>query len=239
MIFCIFLVQFIILFVFEIKRNRDYLILIHPLIYFLYLFLNFIFIRGINYLLARREENKSMKEIPKLIDFLKSYLLAGLLLPNAMTAVLKQKKWCYPIRYSLTYICNHFDQGNSFKDSLSFGIEFTKAKKSRQYLCFLFLALRLGCSTGENLTQILEKMKDKTQDRLNLERKLKMTTAQMRLQSLVIILAPLFLSFILYLLSPEAILFFFRSPIGNILLVFMVILNIFGAYLIHQILRIK
>ena len=239
MFFFMFLIQLIILFIFEMKSKRDYLLLIHPLLYFCFLLFNFIFIRGINYLLSRREEKKSIKEIPKLIDFLKSYLLAGLLLPNAMTAVLKQKNWCYPIRYSLTSICNHFDQGKSFKESLSFGLEFTKANKSRQYLCFLFLALRLGCSTGENLTQILEKMKEKTKDRLNLERKLKMTTAQMRLQSLVIILAPLFLSFILYLLSPEAILFFFRSSVGNILLIFMVILNFIGAYLINQILRIK
>jgi tight adherence protein B len=234
-----FFIQLMLLYLLDMKSKKDWLILLQPLI-FVFLFLVFPLLKSMKAKFdLQREEKKVIQEIPNLVDFLRSYLMAGFILPNAITAVLKQKKWSAPIQYSLTSVSNHFAQGKSFRESLSMGIEYAKAKKSRQYLCLLYLSLRLGSATGENLTHILEKMKHKTQDRLGLERKLRMTTAQMRLQALVITLAPSCLGGVVYLLSPDSILFFFQTFVGNALLILMIILNSLGAYFIFQILKIK
>lgn len=227
-------------FTFIINKNKYYyFFIIHPSIYFIILMAIRMFGLLNTFYIQRNEEKKITKEIPTLIDFLKSYMIAGLLLPNALEEVLKNKKWCRPISDTLNYICSNYMQGKSFKESLTNGINLVKYKKSRQYLCLLFVSLRLGYSTGENLTQILEKVKNKTQDRINLERKLKVTTAQMRLQATVIILSPLFLSIIVYFISPEYILFFFRTSMGLSLFILMIFMNICGAYFLNRILRIK
>lgn len=231
--------NFILLLKFEISKKIDYLFLVHPIVYIFFKIFLEILEKANNKIRFYREEKKIIREIPTLIDFLKSYMLAGLLLPAATMAVLKQKKWCYPIQYSLTHICNNYAQGKSFKICLTEAILLAKERKTRQYLSILYLSLRLGCSTGENLTQILEKVKDKTNDRLHLDRKLKMTTAQMRLQSMVIILAPIVLALIIYLIFPDYILFFFQTGIGNMLLCLMIALNLLGGYFINRILRIQ
>jgi Flp pilus assembly protein TadB len=160
-----------------------------------------------------KENLKITKEIPALIDFLRSYLLAGLLLPAAFNTVLKQKNWCKPILHSLTSISNSYSQGKSFKQCLSEGIVSLNGKKLHQYLNLMLISLKLGHSTGDNMTQILEKIKYKTQDCIDLERKLKITTAQIRLQSSIIILSPLFLAIIIYFISPRSI--FFKKNYEN------------------------
>ncbi len=239
MIFGLFLINFFFLTQFKFKKKRDYIFVVHPLLYLVFnIFYEILLLLKNIYFLIQDEKN-IIKEIPILIDFLKSYLQAGLLLPMSVSSVLKQRKWCLPIQNSLIYICNNYAQGKSFKESLSAAILLVKEKKSRQYLCLLYLSLRIGCASGENIIQIIDKVKNKTQDRLSLERKLKITTAQMRLQSIVIILSPFFLAFIVYLISPEYILFFFNEIIGRALLTVMIVLNVLGAYFLQKILEIK
>ncbi len=92
--------------------------------------------------------------------------------------------------------------------------------------------------SGENIINIIEKVKQKTQERLELNRKLKMTTAQMRLQALVILLSPVCLCFIIFFISPDYILFFINNYIGLTLLLLMVIFYILACYFLHKFLRI-
>lgn len=186
-----------------------------------------------------REEKKITNEIPNLIDFLKSYLYAGLLPIQAISHALRQKKWCHTIRSTLGVVLNSNMQGKSLNACLTQGILKTQGKESRKYLHLLLSSLRLGCDTGANLIQILEKVQSKTEEKIQLERKIKVATAQIRLQALIIILAPFFLAFILYFLSPAYILFFIETQFGNFLLLIMIILNIIGAITLKSILKLE
>jgi tight adherence protein B len=224
---------------FQFKRKSDFIWIIHPFFYFLYNFLNKFIINFYKIYINNRERNKINKEIPALIDFLKSYVLAGLLLPSAIMEVQKQRKWCHAIEYSLQIISSNYAQGKSFRESLNLGIEISKIDQKQQFLCLLYLSLRLAYSTGENTASILEKVKQKTLDRLTLERKMKMVTAQMRMQSSVITSAPSFIAFVLYFVSPSYLLFFIHNSLGNLLLFIIIILNFLGAYFLHSILRIN
>jgi tight adherence protein B len=220
-----------------IKNN--FLFFLQPILYFLGLILIFYFAKLKEKFTDTLEDRKITREIPTLIDFLRSYLLAGMILPNALSLVLKQKKWCKPIMSCLSEICHEHAKGTRFQECLSHGIDFAKQTNSRQYLCLLFLSLRAGISCGENIGSILEKVKTKTQDRLELNRKLKLITAQMRLQSLVILLAPMGLGIIIQLISPNYLHFFFTSKCGHFLFAIMIILNLLGAYFLKKILTIK
>lgn len=234
-----FLCNFLFFYFIPTKKKIDFLCLIHPILYVLVSLAHFSFFTLQNILCNQREEKKITKEIPTLIDFLRSYLMAGMVLPQMFPYVLAQRNWCEPIKQSLFLICQEQNKGLRFQDCLQKGIEFCKNTPSRQYLCLLFSSLKAGLSSGDNIGTIIEKVKYKTQDRIHLERKLKMMTAQMRMQSLVILLAPLGLSILIYLISPNYILFFFENPVGRFLLFIMIILNSLCAYFLRKILTIK
>jgi Flp pilus assembly protein TadB len=185
-----------------------------------------------------REEKNITKEIPTLIDFLKSYLYAGLLPIQALSFALKQKKWSPTTEYILTKILNQQMQGKSLESCLTSGILETQGKKTRRYLNLLLLSLRIGCLSGANLVQILEKVQSKTEEKLSLDRKISIATAQIRLQSWIIILAPIFLGLVLFFISPSYILFFFNDSKGNFLLLIMIFLNVTGALVLKSFLKL-
>lgn len=188
---------------------------------------------------AHREEKKITKEIPTLIDFLKSYLYAGLLPTQAISFALKQKSWSTTTAHVLSTILNQHAQGKPFESCLTAGILETQGKATRQYLNLLLLSLRMGCTSGANLIQILEKIQKKTEEKLALERKIQISTAQIRLQSWVIALAPLFLAMILFFISPSYILFFLQEPKGNALLGLMIFLNVTGSLVLKSLLKME
>ena len=223
----------------KINKKYDYFLSLQPLAFVLFPWiLKFMESVFLQYKL-NREEKKIILELPGLIEFLKSYLLSGLHLPLALKSLLIQKKWCFPISSALSTICIHYSQGKGFTESLKFGISIAKEKKSRQFLFLLLTTIRQACTSSENVTQILEKVKQKALDSIQLERKIKTTTAQMKLQSFVIILSPIFLALILLLISPNNILFFVQTGVGKFLLFFMIVMNFLGAYFLNRILKIQ
>ncbi len=215
------------------------LFILNPLIIFILKYFSIFRIKFYKIFFSYKEEKKILKEIPTLIDYLKSYMISGLLLPAAISNALKYRQWCMPIQSSLEIFCNNYAHGKSFQESLSEAILLIKSNKNGRHLSLLYISLRLGYSTGENINNILEKVKHKTQDCLNLERKLTLTTAQMRLQSFIVILSPVFLSIVIYFIAPDHILFFFHCTLGRVLLILMISLNILGAYFLKKILAIK
>lgn len=185
----------------------------------------------------QRQERLVTKELPVLIDFLRSYLMAGLLLPQALSHSLRVKKWCHPICQSLQEIQKSYAYGERFQKSVGHQTGFSGARPSRRFLHQLYLSLTNCPHSGDQVLVVLEKIKHKAQESLSLEKKLRTATAQIRLQSSIIFCAPLALAGILYLISSNSILFFFTEPIGHVLLFMMVILNLAGGLVLRRLTR--
>lgn len=231
------LLTFHALFILKNKLIKKYFILflISPILYLLFpIFIKYFYL--INLRIKNRIERKNqMKEIPKLIEYLKSYLKSGIQATQAIQIISKKNKWTPPIQNSLSQITNYYSQGMSFESSINVVISSIPNHKYNYFLLFFLSSLKLGYSSGGNIVSILEKVKSKIESSIFLDQKIHATTAQMRLQAIIISLAPLALAFIIFFISPSYILFFFYNEIGNFLLFLMLSLNIIGFYLLKSI----
>jgi tight adherence protein B len=225
----------------KIKVEKKFLpfFFLNIFLYFIILFFNHFVLKIKKSIKQSQEIKKQKNEIPKLIEYMKSYVKSGLQ-PSQIVKILAQKKiWCVSIQKKLNDISNYNLQGTSFEQSVNMAIQKIVKTKSNQHFIFLLSALRLGHITGGNLISILEKVKLKTENSILIERKIKVTTAHMRLQSAVISLAPCVLALVLWVINPQYIEFFFTNPLGNFLFFIMILMNFIGFYFLKSIAKIE
>ncbi len=235
------LLTFHALLIFEKKLTNKYFIplLINPILYFLFPFiLKYFQVLKIS-IQNEFERKKQVKEIPKLIEYLSSYIKSGIQVSQAIQFISKKNKWSSPIQNALSQITNYNSQGMSFESSVKITIFSIPKNKFNHFLHFFLSSLRLGHTSGGNMVTILEKVKNKIESSILLDQKIRATTAQMRLQAFVISLAPFVLALVIWFLSPSYILFFFNNEIGNCLLAIMIILNVIGFYFLKLISRLN
>lgn len=194
--------------------------------------------RGAQHLVSKvseyREEKKIFSELPLLIDNLRSCLKAGLCLDDALIFALRKRNWCQLISSTLTKIVLLRKAGTTMSESLTRVKAELDTSFSGRFLGMLLVSVLIGFETGGDLVQLLEKAQEKIQTSLDLRRKIKVFTAQMRMQSMVIALAPVGIAVLLLLLDPERILFFVRSLFGISLLVLMSIFYFVGIRMLNK-----
>ena len=223
----------------NLNKNNYILFFISPLIYLIYpLLKNFTYQKILN-LKYKIERKKQVKEIPKLVEYLKSYLKSGIQTSQAIKIISEKNKWSQPIKNSLTKITNYYSQGMSFESSIHMAILSLTSEKGDHFLIFFLTSLRLGHMSGGNMVSILDKVKIKIESSIFIEQKIKSTTAQMRFQSIIISLAPLAIAFVIWFIFPSYILFFINNEVGIYLLTLMILLNLVGFYLLKLISRLN
>ncbi len=229
------------LFIFEKKLINKYfiLLLINPILYLLYPFI-------IKYFQALKirvqnefERKKQVKQIPKLIEYLTSYIRSGIQVSQAIQFISKKNKWSSAIQNTLFQITNYNSQGMSFESAVNITIFSIPKNKYNHFLHFFLSTLRLAHTSGGNMVTIFERVKNRIESNIILDQKIRATTAQMRLQAFIISLAPFVLALIIWFLSPSYILFFFNNEIGKLLLAIMIILNAIGFYFLKLISRLN
>lgn len=100
-------------------------------------------------------------------------------------------------------------------------------------------AVLIQRQTGGNLSLVLENISSTIRDRVKIKREVKTITAQGRMSGMIISLLPLFLGLIIYLINPEHIEILFTTSLGLGILVFSVVMELLGIYLINKIVRIE
>jgi tight adherence protein B len=243
MILLLFILLLILYALFLLKRsvNKKYFILflVNPILYLLYPHL-LQYLQNIKKRIQNGiERRKQIKEIPKLIEYLKSYIKSGVQPSQAIKIISKKRKWSSPIQNSLSQMTNYYSQGMSFESSIHIVISSISKNKYNHFLLFFLSSLRIGYMSGGNMVSILEKVKNKIENSIFLDQKIHATTAQIRLQAIIISLAPLALASIIWFISPSYILFFFDNKVGNFLFAFMLLLNVVGFYLLKLISRLN
>ncbi len=239
MFVCLFFINlFFFIWVKENFKNK-FIFFMHPLLHVIYLMacISFVFLK--HKFIKWQDEKKVLVQTLTLVDAIKSYLQAGMLPAQTISAVLSQRPWCHPIKNSLSQFCNYYAQGKSLQESLENAAQLSQKNGPHYYLYFLFSSLKISCYSGENIIYILDKVKQKTQNRIELTRKLKATTAQMKLQSIVILFSPFFLGVVIFIISPSHILFFINNFFGNSLAFIMVVLYTLACYFLKKLMVIK
>lgn len=182
---------------------------------------------------------KQEEEIPKLIKLMISYLKAGIQLSHVFKIIESKKKWPLPIQTAMYKINRYYSQGMTLDQSIYSAAKSIEKNKNTYYLLLLLNMIKMGYMNSGNLITLLEKMDNRITDKILLDKKMSAATAQIRFQSFIIGIFPLFIAIIIWIISPSYILFFFQNKIGIFLLITMILLNTTGFYILKKMAQLK
>lgn len=182
----------------------------------------------------RKENIQFDEQLPLLIDTVKACLKAGLCLDNSLEYSASQKKWGPVMQHYVQTIVAERESGVSMSDAL----DNAKKKKveglDRRHLFIFLTSLNIGYKSGGDLIKLLEKCQSKIRGAVELKNRIRVVTAQMRFQAVVVSAAPFALGLILYVFDSQRILFFFETLVGNFLLSVIIILCGLGLFILNK-----
>jgi len=104
---------------------------------------------------------------------------------------------------------------------------------------FFVTAVLIQRDTGGNLAEIIDKISYVIRERFRVQGQLRIFTAQARLSGLILSLLPPILALVIYNLNPSYLKPLWNDRLGNLMVVFAVVLQIAGMFVIRKIVRIK
>ena len=121
---------------------------------------------------------------------------------------------------------------------LNHALSVLKADGKEPELVFLATALEIQHRTGGSMQRILEVARQSVSDELELKRALRTQTAQAKLSAQIVTVMPFALLAIFSLLSPGFLNPFFESPMGMLLLVLAVGMQVTGISVVRRLLKV-
>jgi len=100
-------------------------------------------------------------------------------------------------------------------------------------------AVLIQHQVGGNLSEILETIAETVKDRRQIKKDIKVITAQGRYSGLIIALLPIILCLILSVMNPGYIAPLFTTPLGIVMIIIAVIMEIIGLIMINKIVNVE
>jgi len=178
----------------------------------------------LNAYLGGRIKSRAIKfadDLPSVLSLVASGLRAGLTFPSAMTATATQDPGEAGRQFRRALAEVQF--GSSMEDAL----RRVAARMSSADLAWLVLALEIQREVGGSLSGILDGVAATIKARAEVQREIRVISAEGRMSGYILIALPLFSFVALTVLRPAYVQFFWTDPIGFVLLgVFVVLLAI-------------
>ena len=157
---------------------------------------------------------------------------AGLTLVDAIRLV--EENAPAPMRQEFGLILREYEHGIALEQALD-----NAALRIPNPSCKLvFAALKTSRERGGDVGETLDRIRDSVREIHRLEERVKTLTAQGRLAAKAMLVMPLFIGLILYLIDPTGITMLFTDPVGHILLLIIVVLDILGLLWIRKIVNV-
>jgi len=138
-----------------------------------------------------------------------------------------------PIKHELTLVSQQLELGTSLEDALA---TLARRASSRRFDTVIS-ALLVSRASGGDLPRVLDELAGFFRELERVEGVLEAQTAQGRMQALFLSVMPFVLSLVLFLVDPELILPLFTHPIGNMLLLMAVLMNVGGYMVVRRIVQ--
>ena len=175
---------------------------------------------------------KFSARFPDAIGMLASSLRSGYSIQMALRTVIEEEGDV--VAQEFAQVLTELEVGKSFEEALKNILNRVDTAELRLFIS----AVILQRETGGNLAELLDHLEATIRERQQLNRELKATTSQARFSGIVLGLLPVFVSFFVFLVHPDYILFFFREAIGTKLLIACFIGQGLGILTIRKIVNI-
>jgi tight adherence protein B len=181
----------------------------------------------------RRRLQKFEKQLPEALDLLARGLRAG----HTFTAGLQQvsKEMPAPLGKEFFKTFTEFSHGLDLNRAL---LGLCQRIELRD-LSFFTTAVLIQRETGDNLTEILEKISVLIRERYKLRNQVKALTAEGRMSGIILILLPPVLAGILMVINPEYESQLLLNPVGRVMCGAALGFQLLGMLIIYKIVNIK
>jgi len=106
-------------------------------------------------------------------------------------------------------------------------------------LKFFVMSVIIQRETGGNLAEILENIARLIRERFKLQGRIRVLSAEGKLSAIVLVAIPFVVAFILSIINPSYINTLVEDPIGNILIVFAMIMMAMGILTMRKMIAVK
>jgi tight adherence protein B len=183
-------------------------------------------------LMKRRRLERFNGQLAQGLNGMSNALKAGFSIQQAFDSIVQEKE--NPIAQEFGMFLQQLRVGMNFEEAL----EDMDRRMGSEDLTLMIQSIEIARQTGGNLTEVFDRIAETIRERGRVEGQIKSLTAQGKIQGNVVGAMPVVLGFVLYLLDPQMMLAFVRSPIGLIILFVVVIMEICGALMIRKIVSI-
>ena len=182
--------------------------------------------------MKRRRVERFNAQLAQGLNGMSNALKAGFSIQQAFESIVQEKE--NPIAQEFGMFLQQLRVGMNFEEAL----EDMDRRMNSEDLTLMIQSIEIARQTGGNLTEVFDRIADTIRERSRVEGHIKSLTAQGKIQGNVVGAMPVVLGIVLYLLDPQMMLAFVRSPIGMIVLFAVVIMEIIGVLLIRKIVAI-
>lgn len=159
-------------------------------------------------------------------------LRSGSSILQAFEHIVKQN--LNPISLEFSHFLQQTRVGVKFEDALA---NLDKRVNSED-LTLMICAIEIARQTGGNLTEVFERISATIRERIRIQGRIRMLTAQGRMQGIVVGAMPVLLALAMFILDPAMMVSFFTSPPGLLTGGIALMLEVIGALMIKKIITI-
>lgn len=183
--------------------------------------------------LKQRRMAKFQSQLPEALDMIARSMRAGHAFTTGMR--LAADEFDDPLGPEFHYTLDEVNFGVSVSDALTNLVDRVDCPD----LGFFVVSVILQRETGGNLAEIMEKIAHLIRERFKLLDRIQTLSAEGKLSAVILSLIPIFVASVLYIMNREYISVLITDPIGKKMVVFVVILTLFGYYVMKRIIKIK
>lgn len=176
---------------------------------------------------------KFQDQLPEALDLLARAMRSGHALTSGLEMIAEEMP--PPIKLEFRATVDEINLGLSLKDALANLCERVPSADLR----FFTIAILIQKETGGNVAEILDRIGRLIRERLQFRRQVQTLTAEGRLSSRILILMPIVMFIYIYLVNYEYISMMWTEPLGIYLLIGGVIMQLIGAIVISNIVKIE
>lgn len=188
-------------------------------------------------LLVRRSRKKRqelfMKQLGQSLAIMSNSIKSGYSFQQAMQSIANDMQ--PPISTEFAKTIREIHYGVSLEEALNHLVERVQNKD----LALLISAVITSSQVGSNLSEIIDTISVTIKDRAKIRDDVRNLSAQGRISGLIIGLLPVIICLMLMLANPSYVMQFFDDPIGKIMIVVGIVLELIGFTVINKIVDIK
>lgn len=180
-----------------------------------------------------KKEQLFNKQLSEAMTIMGNCMRAGYSFQQAMESVAKEMQ--PPISAEFGRVVKEINYGVSMEKALTSMVN----RVNNKDLELLVAAVLTSAQVGANLSDLLDTIADTVTERIRMREEIQVMTAQGRLSGIIIGLLPVFIVVFMMVTNPSYFTDFVMTPIGRILLVAAVFMEIIGFIVINKIVDLK